>query len=87
MEVSDEQKVKEMLKTIKNEHGRLDVLINNAGIASMNHALLTPMSTMYKVFDTNVFGAFLFCRESAKLMKKNNYGRIVNFLQSLLFES
>jgi 3-oxoacyl-[acyl-carrier protein] reductase len=53
-------------------------LINNAGIASMNHILLTPMATISKVMDTNVIGTFLFCREAAKLMQKNG-GRIVNF--------
>jgi 3-oxoacyl-[acyl-carrier protein] reductase len=54
-------------------------LINNAGIASMNHSLLTPLSTVQKVLNTNVVGTFLFCREAAKLMKHHDYGRIVNF--------
>jgi 3-oxoacyl-[acyl-carrier protein] reductase len=45
----------------------------------MNHSLLTPVSTVRKILDTNVIGSFLFCRESAKLMQKNRYGRIVNF--------
>jgi 3-oxoacyl-[acyl-carrier protein] reductase len=34
---------------------------------------------LHKLLDTNVVGTFLFCREAAKLMKKNRYGRIVNF--------
>mgnify|MGYP000374414137 FL=1 len=45
----------------------------------MNHALLTPLATVEKVFSTNVFASFLFCREAVKLMRKNGYGRIVNF--------
>ena len=53
-------------------------MINNAGIASMNHSLLTPLSTVHKVLDTNVVGTFLFCREAAKVMKNSSYGRIVN---------
>ena len=80
MDVFDESAIKKLMSTIRASHGRLDVLINNAGIASMNHALLTPIETMQKAFNTNVFGAFLFMRESAKLMKKNHYGRIVNFV-------
>ena len=40
--------------------GRLDALLNNAGIASMNHALLTPASTVEQVFQTNVIGTFVF---------------------------
>jgi 3-oxoacyl-[acyl-carrier protein] reductase len=45
----------------------------------MNHSLLTPLSTVHGIFNTNVVGTFLLSREAAKLMKRNNYGRIVNF--------
>lgn len=78
-DVADEKAVKAMFLDVRNKFGRLDVLLNNAGIASMNHILLTPMETVSKIFSTNTFGTFLFCREAAKLMKKNKYGRIVNF--------
>ncbi len=78
-DVTDEKQAKQVFSTIRREHGRLDNLLNNAGIASMNHSLLTPISTVEKVLRTNVVGCFLFSREAAKLMKKNRYGRIVNF--------
>ncbi len=78
-DVSDERQVKQLFSRIRKEQGRLDNLLNNAGIASMNHSLLTPVSTVEKVLSTNVVGSFLFSREAAKLMKKNRYGRIVNF--------
>jgi len=78
-DVSDESQVKSLFATIRREHGRLDNLLNNAGIASMNHSLLTPVNTVRRILETNVIGCFLFCREAAKLMKKNHYGRIVNF--------
>jgi 3-oxoacyl-[acyl-carrier protein] reductase len=45
----------------------------------MNHALLTPGKTAREIMNTNVVGTFLFCREAARLMRKNRYGRIVNF--------
>jgi 3-oxoacyl-[acyl-carrier protein] reductase len=79
VDVSDEKSVKRMFSEIRNSYGRLDILINNAGIASMNHSLLTPIETVRRVLDTNVVGTFLFCRESAKLMRRNHFGRIVNF--------
>ncbi len=79
LDVSDEKLVKQLFKYIVQEFGRLDFLINNAGIASMNHSLITPISTVKKILDTNVVGCFLFSREAAKLMKKNGFGRIVNF--------
>jgi 3-oxoacyl-[acyl-carrier protein] reductase len=65
VDVTDEAQVRDML--------------NNAGIASMNHAMLTPMSVAQKIISTNFLGTFLMCRESAKLMAQNKFGRIVNF--------
>lgn len=78
-DVMDEQAVKSLFKFIRQEIGSLDNLINNAGIASMNHLMLTPLSTVNNIFNTNVVGTFLFCREAAKMMAKQKYGRIVNF--------
>jgi 3-oxoacyl-[acyl-carrier protein] reductase len=78
-DVSDETAVRQMFAEIRKSYDQLDVLINNAGIASMNHMLLTPLSTVRRIFETNVTGTFLFCREAAKLMRKRGYGRIVNF--------
>src|SRR5690242_18252160 len=58
-DVTDEAGVVSMMREIRKEHGGLDVLVNNAGIASMNHALLTPAKTVERVFATNVFGTFI----------------------------
>lgn len=89
LDVNDEQKVVEMIKSIKKEFGSIDVLLNNAGIASMNHILLTPYKTMSNIFSTNVFGSFLFLREVGKVMSnasrklkkegKTPHFRIINF--------
>lgn len=80
LNVTDESAVKKMVSSVYQKHKRIDILINNAGIASMNHVLLTPLSSVENVFKTNVYGTFLFSREVAKLMSKNKYGRIVNFV-------
>ncbi|HEY0406495.1 MAG TPA: SDR family oxidoreductase [Pyrinomonadaceae bacterium] len=79
LDITDEQSVKQMFNEITASHGRLDVLINNAGIASMNHLLLTPTQAARNIFETNFIGTFLFCREAAKLMKRRGFGRIINF--------
>lgn len=89
LDVNDEAKVVTMIKTIKKQFGKIDVLLNNAGIASMNHILLTPYKTMQNIFSTNVYGSFLFLREVGKVMSQNArklkaqqinpHFRIVNF--------
>jgi 3-oxoacyl-[acyl-carrier protein] reductase len=80
LDVADERAVKAMLAEVTKREGRLDVLVNNAGIASMNHSLLTPLAVVNKIMATNFTGTFLFCREAARLMQVRRYGRIVNFV-------
>ncbi|MEX0321439.1 MAG: SDR family NAD(P)-dependent oxidoreductase [Puniceicoccaceae bacterium] len=79
LDVGDERAVTAMVREVAKRFGKVDALLNNAGIASMNAALLTPGSTMESVFRTNCFGAFYFARECAKLMLKQKSGRIVFF--------
>lgn len=67
-----------MFTEIRRKYKRLDVTFNNAGVASMNHSLLMPASTLDRIMNINVRGTFLASRESAKLMRQNKWGRIVN---------
>ncbi|MCK9257781.1 MAG: SDR family oxidoreductase [Sulfurospirillaceae bacterium] len=79
LKVDDEGAVVSMIRQIRREFGRIDVLLNNAGIASMNHFLTTSTTTVSKIFDTNFLGTFIFSREVSKVMMKQKNGRIVNF--------
>ncbi len=79
LDICDEKAVLKMFNQIRKTFGRLDILINNAGVASMNHSLLTNLDTVQRLLNTNVLGTFLFCREATKLMQRNSFGRIVNF--------
>ena len=76
LDVCDENAVVNMVRAVKKEFGTIDVLLNNAGIASMNHILTTPLKTMQNIFNTNVFGSFLFLREVSKVMVQNYKKRI-----------
>jgi 3-oxoacyl-[acyl-carrier protein] reductase len=71
--------VKNVVKLGYKKFGSIDILINCAGIASLNHSVLTPESTVKKVFETNFNGSFLFSKECSKIMMKNKWGRIINF--------
>lgn len=79
LDVADEEKVVAFVRNVYKEQKRIDVLINNAGMASMNHVLLTPKMTAERVMNTNFMGSFLFSRECAKYMMKQRKGRIVNY--------
>lgn len=78
-DVADEAGVVAMIEDIERSLGALSIVVNNAGIAAMNHLLLTPLSSVRGIFETNVFGTFLVLREAAKAMSARRYGRIVNF--------
>lgn len=79
VDVTDEAAVQRLLRDIRRRHGRLDALVNCAGQASMNLALLTPTATVERLLATNVTGTFIACREAARLMARRGFGRIVNF--------
>jgi 3-oxoacyl-[acyl-carrier protein] reductase len=78
LDVSDEVAVKRMFTETRRRFGRVDALVNNAGIATLNHALLTPVESVRRITETNLTGTFLCCREAAKIMQRRRSGRIVN---------
>ncbi|MCI0683310.1 MAG: SDR family oxidoreductase [Gemmataceae bacterium] len=78
VDVTDETAVRKLMGEIR-RLGGLSALINNAGVAAMNHALLTPLDAVRKILETNVVGTFLLCREAARLLRAAPHGRIVNF--------
>lgn len=79
LDVADEAAVVRLVRAVARRHGRIDALVNNAGIASMNPVLLAPASTVRDIMGTNFLGTFLFCREVGKVMARQQSGRIVNF--------
>lgn len=78
-DITETSDVINIMHDIRKRKGRLDIVINNAGVASMNSVILTPDSIARKIFDVNVIGTFNISRESAKLMINKKYGRIINF--------
>lgn len=78
-DLSKEDDITNIFRTIRKEYKRLDVLINNAGVNPTNlSAALIPYKAIEYIFRINVFAPILFCRESIKLMSRNKFGRIIN---------
>ena len=78
VDVSSEFKVAAMFRDISYRHSKLDAVINNAGVLYQGFVVLSGKKALESVFETNVYGTYLVCREAAKLMQRRQYGRIVN---------
>jgi len=77
-DVSQEDQVVDMVRKAVEEFGSLEILINNAGIASLSPSVDMPLGEWKKVIDVNLTGVFTCARTAAREMIKRNYGKIVN---------
>lgn len=77
-DVSSESAAKRMAETVQSHFGRVDVLVNNAGISFICPAENIATNDWQKVLDVNLTGPFLLCREFGKLMLHQGEGSIVN---------
>ena len=79
VDVSDFNKINEKLIEIESSHGKIDIFINNAGVAGMNTTVAQyPIEEWNKVINLNLNAVFYCCKAVVPFMEKNNYGRIVN---------
>jgi len=79
VDVSDFNKINEKLTEIESTHGKIDIFINNAGVAGMNTTVAEyPIEEWNKVINLNLNAVFYCCKAVVPFMEKNNYGRIVN---------
>lgn len=77
-DVSDEKKVKEMVNNIINYFGKIDVLVNNAGIAIDTTFHDKTIDNFKKILDVNLIGPFIVSKEVGKYMLNEKKGSIVN---------
>ena len=75
-DMADETQVLQLFASIDREFGRLDVLVNNAGMLEPQKRLeQMDLTRWQRVFAVNVFGSFLCCREAVKRMSTRHGGR------------
>jgi len=78
VDVTSENQIKKFINKTYKKFGRIDVLINNAGIAFNSKFQDINSNKMDKLFKTNVYAPFFLIRHCLPIMKKQNYGRIIN---------
>jgi len=80
LDVTDKNSIHRLAEYAKEKYGKLDILINNAGILIDSSDLCTTVDidVVRKTFETNVCGALLISQELIPLMKKSENGRIIN---------
>lgn len=77
-DVSSEESVKAAVEKITAEFGRVDILLNAAGVAVPGGVEDLNLEDWHKSMDTNAGGVYLMCKHIVPLMRKQRYGKIVN---------
>jgi NAD(P)-dependent dehydrogenase (short-subunit alcohol dehydrogenase family) len=81
LDVTDEESIERCVGSIAEEPGRLDVLVNSAGITGggwSTNAYDVDLDEVRDTLETNLYGAWRLTQAALPLMRKNGYGRVVN---------
>ena len=80
-DVTSEDDVRRLFRKIRDDHGRLDAVVSNAGITRDVYTPMMSLATWNNVIDTNLTSAFLVARESLKVMRRS--GGAIVFMSSI----
>lgn len=80
LDVSDKENILSVYNAIEKKFSHLEVLVNNAAILydSNQSTINADLDIVNQALETNLYGPWLLCQAFIPLMKRNNYGRIVN---------
>ncbi len=77
-DLENEEEVKNILIKIKDLSENIDILVNNAGVNQISLFQMTPINNFRKVFEVNFFSLINFTQKMLKIIKKNNFSKIIN---------
>lgn len=72
------ENVDALVEAVMEKYGRIDVLVNNAGVSQKVTVADMTLDDIKRIFNVNMFGLFLLTQKVCEVMKKQNYGRIVH---------
>jgi NAD(P)-dependent dehydrogenase (short-subunit alcohol dehydrogenase family) len=80
LDVSEPESVERLARSVEEEFGRLDVVVNNAAISNDEgqSGVDADLDRVKEALEANLFGAWRLCEVAIPLMRRNGYGRIVN---------
>src|SRR5216684_8512061 len=76
--VTDDEAVNALVSTVLSQTGRIDVLVNNAGIGLLGGAEESSISQVQALFDVNLFGVMRVTNAVLPSMRRRGQGRIIN---------
>jgi NAD(P)-dependent dehydrogenase (short-subunit alcohol dehydrogenase family) len=78
VDVTDEAQVQAMVRRVVDEFGRIDILVNSAGIVSLKPTIEFPLEEWRGILQVNLEGTFVCCKEVGKVMLQQGRGKIIN---------
>ena len=85
LDLENEESIKKTIQEIFSISKRIDVLVNNAGIANGALFQMTPISELRRIFEINFFSQIVFSQGIAKIMIRNKSGSIINLSSTAAF--
>ncbi|WP_231510255.1 SDR family oxidoreductase [Fischerella sp. PCC 9605] len=78
LDITDEAAVEKAFNSIREQYGRLDILVNNVGMRDRRGLFKFEMDAVRHLVETDLIAPFNLCRKAAQLMIENGEGRIIN---------
>ena len=78
VDLADIQAIQAAFSTVRKLVPRIDIVINNAAVLTSQYAMIMPPGAAQAMVNVNLLAPFMVSREAAKLMRKNQWGRIIN---------
>lgn len=78
LDLTKPEEIDALFELVMKEFGRVDIVVNNAGVVLVDHIFKFSLEKWHTVMDTNLTGLWLMCQRAGSIMTRQGYGRIIN---------